>query len=610
MEVLAMLKSKLRVLSLGLLFASAIGLASCDDVVAKLPKAEQDVALLQNVGYTEKITHNDLETLYEKLVPGDSSSAEKVLNELLLKVAYAKYGHFYSYKVGDVTHDGVYEIMASKATAASVDEFNAKVAAWVDGEKLPFFKPTMAAGETIAHYNGRIAALVEDFYNHILEAVKKSFWNSVTSSTYQVRSVFIEYKFARAQKSNLYDIASAALGSPKETEIDGSDNYEDVEKYFADGYLTNYRDYIERSLLPDSYRKAIVEDYLRENNYTSLGHTYARKIQYIALADISGYSLATQRLVNAYAGLVLEATKAEMSATCGKEVDDAHVELFRDFHFLDRLYSGTYNQEDEVEEAMAKKIYEEASFEKVLIKGSTTDYYYPATKTGAIYKDYGELSDSRWTSGSSTDFTSGGAYTIETGLAIKLREAQAANQVTEGWYTSSELSSILSDLKTRLFKIQVANEVDSLKANATQEEVDALNASLSYGCYRQGSYYIVPATRQKPVEGEPYRPYLIYDKSSSSWVILRVDEAVKNSKLGKVSGSVDNPITYDDLAKAGRREGKPTENQIILTVAGMVAGSDTYVKAARQKVLQEGKLTYHDQSVYDYFKTTFPDLFD
>ena len=601
-----MLKSKLRVLSLGLLLASAAGLASCSDVNVELPKAQQDVPLLN--GTTGKITHNDLETLFETVVPNDSASAEKVLNELLLKIAYGKYGHFYGYTEGNQAHQGIYDVMYDRDQIAE-DTWISHVVNWVKSEGLAFFQPELADGETEAHYNARIAANVADFYEHITNGIKKSFWSNVTNSAYQQRGYFCETKFARAQRNNLYIIADAVFETELETLVSGSDNFEDVANYYLPGYLKNYQDYIERSLLPDTYRKFIVEDYLRENNYSSLGHTYARKIQYIALADISGYSLATQRLVNSYAGNILEATQEQMTFFCERVVDDAHLESFRDFHFLDRLYSGTYDQDDEVEKAMAEAILADADFErKVPNEGEP---YYPATKAGAILKDYYELDDnSRWTSGSTTDFTGGGAYTNETGLALKLRQVVASNQVTEGWYTSSELGSILSELKTRLFKIQVANEVDSLPANATQEEIDALNASLSYGCYRQGNYYIVPETRQKPVEGEPYRPYLIYDKSSSSWVIMRVDEAVKNSKLGKKNNGAENPITYVDLAAAGRREGKPTENQIILQVAGMMADSDTYIKAARLKVLEAGKLTYHDQSVYDYFNATFPDLFD
>ena len=601
-----MLKSKLRILSLGLLLASAAGLASCSEVNAELPKAEQDVALLN--GTTGKITHNDLETLFEKVVPGDSASAEKVLNELLLKIAYGKYGHFYGYTEGNQAHQGIYDVMHNRAELEEATWIT-RVVTWVNAEGLNFFKPERADGETDAHYNARIATSVADFYEHIETGIKKSFWGNVTNSTYQERGYFCETKFARAQRNNLYVIADAVFEAEFETLVKGSDNFEDVADYYFPGYLQNYKDYIERSLLPDAYRKFIVEDYLRENNYSSLGHTYARKIQYIALADISGYSLATQRLVNSYAGNVLEATKEEMTAFCEQVVDDAHLASFRDFHFLDRLYCGTYDQEDAVEKAMAEAVLKDADFERKVPNEGVS--YYPATKAGAIYKDYYELdNNSRWTTGSTTDFTGGGAYNSETGLALKLRDVVATNQVTEGWYTSSELGTILTDLKTRLFKIQVANEVDSLPANATQEEVDALNASLSYGCYRQGSYYIVPETRQKPVEGEPYRPYLIYDKSSSSWVIMRVDEAVKNSKLGKKNNGKDNPITYVDLAEAGRRQGKPTENQIILQVAGMMADSDTYIKAARLKVLEGGSLTYHDQSVYDYFKATFPDLFD
>ena len=594
-------KNKLRVLTGGLLIASIFSLAACDTVKAKLPTKEQETKILA-IDDKEAITHNNLGDLYDSLVPGDTSSAEKVLKEILLKYSYAKYGHFFDYiDAGSVAHKGIYSMLS-----ASDDE----VAQWVDDEKVSEF---MIVGAT----NAEVAKLVRDLGNHIFEAVKKAMWANVTASSYQVRNVFIEAKFAKAQRtSHLYEIGQAALDSDKETIIDGSDTFENVEEYFADGLWPNYKAYVANEILPDLYRKIIVEDYLIDENYSNLGHTYARKVQYIALLDVSGYALATQRLVFAYSEFVLEADKTTMSSKAGVTVDDAHVKAFRDFHFLDRLYSGTYNDEDATEKAMAEAIYAEAQWQKKSITvGSETVDYYPATKAGAIVKDYSELEDnSRVKTGSTTDFTGNSAYTNETGLMLKLRETKAANSVTEGWYTSSELSSVISDLKTRLFKIQVANEVDSLDPEAA-----LYDNSLSYGCYRQGSYYVVPQTRKKPTDEElankTYHPYLVYDSGSSSWVILRVDEAVKGSKLGRTStydpskeGS--EPVTYNDFAKAGRREGKASQNEIVYTVASLMASSDTYVKAARQKVVEAMKIKYHDQSVYDYFSATFPELFN
>jgi hypothetical protein len=45
-------------------------------------------------------------------------------------------------------------------------------------------------------------------------------------------------------------------------------------------------------------------------------------------------------------------------------------------------------------------------------------------------------------------------------------------------------------------------------------------------------------------------------------------------------------------------------------VAYTMSSSDTYKKSANKYYVDEMAVTYHDTSLYNYFKTTFPDLFD
>lgn len=608
-----MLKSNLRILGAALFAATALGLASCNETYTELPKAEQGETILK---LDEKITHNNLEDLYETIVPSDSTSAEKVLNEILLRTAQVKFGFFYdtteTVKLENgasqkITHTGIHTIVSQKGSLTE-DAYKAKVRAWAQNDvasgDLTYSHIDAFGGASLS--DDELTAKVTDYHDHILEAIQKQMWSNVVNASYQDRNYFIERKFALEQFSNLYDIEVSA--ATKRAPIDGSKNYANVDEFFADDYLTVYKDYINRSILPDILRKALVEDYIISNNYTALGHSGARKVQYIALKDIENYSLANQRLITAYAERVLEASKEEMATFAGVAIDDEHVASFRNFHYLDRLYNGVTYADDAQEQAMTVAIYKEALFDaKSFVAGSgETITYYPATKLGAIYEDYlkGE-GTSRWDSGSTADFTGSGAYTRDTGLMLKERETLALNGVTEGWFTSSELTTIASsDLKARLFKINVANEVDSLDP----KEAGTSDDSLNYVCYRQGSYYLVPATRPNPTEGEGYHPYLIYDSSSSSWLMIRIDEAVKGSKLDTRDAA--SGYNYKELASLGRRDGKATQNQIVLTVAGLLGGSDTYAKAAKQSIVEKANITYHDQSAYDYFSTTFPDLFD
>ena len=120
------------------------------------------------------------------------------------------------------------------------------------------------------------------------------------------------------------------------------------------------------------------------------------------------------------------------------------------------------------------------------------------------------------------------------------------------------------------------------------------NAKGNFGWYVNGSYYMVPET----YESNNDVPYCIYDKDSSTWYIVRVDEAVKAPKL--VFGG---DSSYETM------EGKNIYD-IVYSVAGLVSGTQSYRDAANQHYVEKMAISYHDQTIYDYFEATFPDLFD
>jgi hypothetical protein len=86
---------------------------------------------------------------------------------------------------------------------------------------------------------------------------------------------------------------------------------------------------------------------------------------------------------------------------------------------------------------------------------------------GTIITSYEKLTDNRFTDDTTVrnDFTNSGAYTVETGLAVKTRTLSPPTRPSHGWYDKAGLSSLASALSTRLFKVQVANEVDSNLSN-------------------------------------------------------------------------------------------------------------------------------------------------
>ena len=572
--------NKLKLLSIGALMASTLALAGCDDAKAALPEGEQKDQILT---LDTKITGNEIQELFEDVVPGNATSAGKVLDELLFRIAKGYFGDFYK------------DIRPIRGN-------NAKILEFINAHARFQLDPRDNAKE-VAHFN--------DFYDHLIESIEKSFWGNVTNSSYQDRHFFVEKKFYDAQAAAMYKLDEAYGEILKTNEnlhpIVGSYDHTKVPEYFgtanANGdYIEVYKDYIERALLPDLYRKVLVENYLVRKNYSALGRSHARKVQTITLKNLDTAD-ATRNLVTHYVENFIAATDDEVKANVQSidpslSVTAEHIAKLRDLHFISKVYQGFINldgQMDNVEQAAATFLYNKANWASQTADldddGTPDTTFYPLTTLGDIYKQYDELTNVRWETGSTTDFTGGGAYTKETGLMLKEREVLSQTNVTEGWFSSSELSSLPSDLRSRLFKIQVANDVDNNEGP---------NDHLDFGWYVNGSYYLNPET----YSASSAHPYLYYDSSSTSWVIIRVDEAVKSAKLSTSSAS------YDEMEKEGKREGKETQNQIVNKIAGMLSDNDSYTKAAKQEAIEEAHISYHDQSVYDYFKSNFPDLFD
>ena len=592
------MRNKLKILSLGLLLGGVFSLAACDSVEFALPKDEQSQQILV-IDEKESIPHNEIQYLFEKVVPGDSSTASKVLDSLLLRLAKSYYGEFYD--VGN--SEGLRSIVKSdekiKGFVASHDKFSILKA---DG----------------THDVDAEVQNVKDFYDHIITSLQKSFWSYTNNSNYLEHNIFCEKKFYDTQVAALYRL-DEAYGVELEiedhrTEQDGTLDYKSVEEFFGSAeksYLDIYQDYIERSLLPTLYRKIIVEDYVIKSNYSALGRSHARKVQTISLKNLDESADATRNLITHYATYILEGgILTADDAPAGLTAED--IVPFQDLKFLSRLYDGLIDVDIPVDESyVARYLYKKANwaYEEIDLSGDgipdTT--YYPLTTLGKVYKDYKELTNVRWEESTSTDFTGSGAYTKETGLMFKTREIFSKNAVTEGWFTNNGLSEVPSDLRARLFRIQVANEVDAnyrLEGETAVIEPNKDFGDNGYGRYVNGHYYLTPETYSKT---DPH-PYLIFDSSSSSWVIVRVDEAIKGPKL---STSADSTSSYDYLRKIGYRSADDlTRNQVAWLVVDLISDSDAYTKAARQEVLDKASIIYHDQKVYDYFETNFPDLFD
>ncbi len=582
-------KSKLYVFGLSAIMTGAM-LAGCSTIEALPPTEEYDGAaiILDSDGNKIDVSNNTMKQIYDALVNEGDTNSEKILNNVLVLYSKSVFGDF----LGEV-----------KPAFDSKDE--SKVQAIAD--KYEIYHDDNGKGSTVK---------LEIIYRNFLYRIMNTFYGYVKNSTYQERSEFIEKKFYDAQTKASYSLGSVtdeqkeAMSDHKQ--VDGGyhinekdeDLAYELDDYFVDLFGVYGKDknnetansYIELAILPDIYRDELVCEYLYRENYRTLGISYARKVNYIKLADNSAYPAATKNLVTSYAEKVIEKNKLDkypftiLDAMVKGTVFDSSYEVNEeDAEFINSIYTDagwtTFTDSDYAGI--------DASFKETIDSYSTT--VYKESTFGGYVTNYLKIgSDTTDDTDVVSDFTNSGAYTPETGLAIKYRALLAQDDTTSGWYTSTGLSDAPSDVKNRIFNMGVADEVDSDHSTSNyvyyrNGEVDAEGNEIG-----EDHYLVIP----KNVATGNKTPYVIGD--SGNWYLFDVEEAVKSSKLSKT----DTTNYYDVL----KNEPHYAE-YVARAIAGTLSSSDTYKKSSNQYFVKKMALVYHDQSVYDYFKKTFPDLF-
>lgn len=565
MEVLATMRpNKLKKLMLLALSSGALLLAGCDQVEAPYPN---DDPIVNIDGYNGTIYNNTLKQIYETLVTSGDTNSEKILNNILYIYSQSVFGPFFG-------ADGL------RAVATSGD--NAKIDAY--GAKYVALQVKNADGSINVEAT---RTRVISFYNEVLYRINDVFFGYVKDSSYQDRSKFVEEKFYKAQIKNYYDLPTELNGEdPYITEhqlVLGEDRLSEdptegsalINKYFKDVFAV-YENYIEINVLPDIYRRELTAQYLIDENFDStLRNIASRKVDYITLAADTNNKVSA--LLNAYdAKVIKDATKSNYDLT-----------------FLDRLYKGVdqalYDASTD-EGKLAAEIYKDANWTLKTIDldgNATPEYsYYEESQFGAICEKYKILlsADNRYDANFETqwnNFTSNGSYSKETGFEIQRRELVSKNNTTAGWYTPGGLSSLPDSLKNRIFKTQVANEMMTLENNGDAGD---------YLEQEGGKTYLLPLN---PLSSDTHK-YIV--KDGSNYTIVQVDEAVKSSRL---NASDTNSYYGQEKADAVSRK-----------VAYSLASSDTWAKAAKSYYVEKMSIIYHDEYVLNYFKTTFPELFD
>lgn len=566
-----------------LVLAASFLLTGCDSFEA-LPIRYNDDIVVNEDDTKIDVYDNIMGVLYDNI---SSNKKDDVLNNFIEIVAKDQFGTY------------------SEIKSLVAENDDTKIKAFIDSHKAVYWNEKKATLDgTEVTEDEFLATKFEktvdeirkarflNFYNSLNEKINETFYTQITSKDYNdTTGKFEEKRLAMAHYSEGYsiDVNNSEL-TWKEGYVTTSLKKEDVSSLISfDG---RYDDYIERNIMKTVYKDKLVEQYLLDNNYSTLGRAYGRKVNIIKLTRDDKNKELPSKLLKAYATNYIEA---------GKDIDFETVANawrgFRGVELKDGQLVAIPLSDDEIELLKAAGLEE-----KIITNEDGTTYntgIFEETQYGQLVEKCinaiaaeGKRSDYRTDEENTAwnDLTSNGTRSIETGFNIKLAELALNDYTTDGWYVKNGgLTDLPDAIRNRLFNINVSNELDKVTDSYTYNQTDYLRKVGSH-------YFLTPAASEA---GDNYN-YIIYNESSS--YIIEVEEAVSTSKL-----NIDGKDSY----VVNKKGNDPLFSETIAhKLAETLGTKDSYINNAYSSYIEEYSLVYHDSTIYDYFKEKYPELFE
>lgn len=557
-----------------LVLAGSLLLSGCDAIEA-LP-ANYEAKIVEG----DQIYENIMGTIYDSV---SSSKKDDVLERFLNIVTEDQYGLFEDLK------------KAYEGTDEEKDAFVEKHSAYAHSNKIG----DKEEDDFLAEKAGVEAKVIRrnrmmKFYESVLEEINKSFYADVTSKTYSDDTgKFFEERLAYERYSSLYDI-DLSKTDWYEGYLVSSLKKEDVSSvihlFEADG-SSRYADYINRQIIPTVYKDKIVEDYLLKNNYSTLGRAYGRKVNVITLKRDNDFKDLPNKLLNKYATSYIHA---------GKDVDFENIaNAWRGFYGVDADGQPVeITDTDSIEYDLLNGVATSATWTDTSVTPNVTYHYYKETQYGQLIEKYKKIDEgNKFASQEAMDalneFTSNLTYNKQKGLTIKLAELATQDYTTDGWFVKNGgLSELPSELRDRLFNINVARNVDTVEPEDAEHPYDSDN----YVRNIKGHYYLTPKVSEVGDDNN----FVVYN--DGTFYVVEVIEAVSTSKL-----DLDGDESY--LAKNKGSDVLFTE-EVARELANALGTKDTYSNKAFSALIEAYAIKYHDTSIYDFFKEKYPDLFE
>ena len=625
-----MRKNILKVSAIALL--STFALASCsDDIVAKPQAYDDNSPVVTVTGYNGTIYNNNFKDIYDQY--RDGNLAQDVLNELLYQYSISVFGNY-----NKVTaKEGSEEITLKEAVNSYKNGDKKKADDFIKAHSAYWTKNK--AGHRVDDANKEVAddaapseseyARLNQKWETIEKRIAEKLYSAISGGSYSERNVFKEEKYLRSLATDVENNVRALTGAElfegvltaavedyavfkdQAENIDGDLDYIlHRANYQSNAALDQAEDkgqdatYVEDKLIPDIYRQLLVEQYILDESYDTLGRTSARHISVLSITENSKHISKAEDLMKKFVnGYIFDNARTDdITLDSFKTVSEAWVGAFmRD----------TSNQ---VDTNPAYKLSKEAfgedaeSLKTVTVQG--VDYkYFAGTNYGDMMEEFEKINDDpKWSENEGT-YTNSGAYTVKVGQEIKTRELQLKDYTSTGWYVKSVGVSDLPDaIKNQLFDINVANALlgdncveysyDATAAEWKTNEVAGSKNLVNVVGKINGQYFLRKTSR---IADEKVQNDILF-KNDNTYYIVLVEDAIKSKVLNKA--------TYAELEGNELTDAMNKLENYINEIVQLVADNDTYQTLSKKHWVEKMDIKFHDTKVYDYFKSTFPELFD
>ena len=650
---------KLAVLSL----LGVLALTSCgesDEIKAKPSNYDDPIVTID--GYDEDIQNDIISIIADQI--HDENLPSETLDRVLYRYAQSIFGSYN--KVAQSDNDDSITLKAAAKNAKEnsadktvLDEFIRKHKAyWTyndDGEHVNDNDPNnvvkVTDDKTFDPCDSERTRVLSR-YENIEERIAENLFSKISSGSYTSKHFFSEVKFLKAlwedgqSVANYRDSEGELLNIPAliiDYTVEGKDVFEENILH-RNYYQTNYQidadeeanvngvqyHYVEKKIIPDVYNDLLIEQYLMDEEVAAVRNSRARQINVIKIEEHEGFrlnaNLLAKQLVKDIYATVPAATDEYLAVV--DEDNNPFEEIFERYATISKgLYDELYDNAGQPLDAKADEIIKainnsRSDAYKVETGALSGKKYFANTTYGDLVEEYEDLLSAESFDEIDMDlynkYSDSGKCTFEEGFDQEEINIDQTKTITKGWYIQKSSPTLDTNGKivNNLFQLSIANNKIEIKDENDHEsleelaEVDRIVKGTTgwerraepsakenkYLCSINGAYFL---KFDGQAAGSDYIDDIMY-YDGSAYYVVQVLEAVKDVKLR-------NKQSANSYANTRSQE---FLNKVLSEITKKVAETGNYASLSKEHWLKKMDIKYHDQSVYDYFKDNYPDLFD